>query len=76
MRLPRAVFWGHRQVESRAKGTSPCKGQLRWEQVQENQNPVTVPSCHIPSACRDLSWNAIRSIHPEAFATLRSLVKL
>ncbi|XP_032322804.1 leucine-rich repeat-containing G-protein coupled receptor 6 isoform X4 [Camelus ferus] len=24
----------------------------------------------------DLSWNAIRSIHPEAFATLRSLVKL
>ncbi|KAG5202655.1 hypothetical protein JEQ12_004045 [Ovis aries] len=24
----------------------------------------------------DLSWNTIRSIHPEAFATLRSLVKL
>uniref|UniRef100_A0ABI7XS57 Leucine rich repeat containing G protein-coupled receptor 6 n=1 Tax=Felis catus TaxID=9685 RepID=A0ABI7XS57_FELCA len=24
----------------------------------------------------DLSWNAIRSIHPEAFVTLRSLVKL
>nr|XP_019606409.1 PREDICTED: leucine-rich repeat-containing G-protein coupled receptor 6 isoform X2 [Rhinolophus sinicus] len=24
----------------------------------------------------DLSWNAIRSIHPEAFATLRSLIKL
>ncbi|XP_017652939.1 leucine-rich repeat-containing G-protein coupled receptor 6 isoform X3 [Nannospalax galili] len=24
----------------------------------------------------DLSWNAIRSIHPEAFSTLRSLVKL
>ncbi|XP_058130945.1 leucine-rich repeat-containing G-protein coupled receptor 6 isoform X2 [Dasypus novemcinctus] len=24
----------------------------------------------------DLSWNAIRSIHPDAFATLRSLVKL
>lgn len=28
------------------------------------------------SAHRDLSWNAIRSIHPEAFVTLRSLVKL
>ena len=28
------------------------------------------------SARRDLSWNAIRSIHPEAFVTLRSLVKL
>lgn len=28
------------------------------------------------SSCRDLSWNAIRSIHPEAFATLRALVKL
>lgn len=27
-------------------------------------------------AHRDLSWNAIRSIHPEAFVTLRSLVKL
>lgn len=37
---------------------------------------VTVPSCHAPSARRDLSWNAIRSIHPEAFATLRSLVRL
>lgn len=32
--------------------------------------------CHALSACRDLSWNTIRSIHPEAFATLRSLVKL
>ena len=37
---------------------------------------VTVPSCHTLSACRDLSWNTIRSIHPKAFSTLRSLVKL
>uniref|UniRef100_A0AC11C9Y9 Leucine rich repeat containing G protein-coupled receptor 6 n=1 Tax=Ovis aries TaxID=9940 RepID=A0AC11C9Y9_SHEEP len=29
-----------------------------------------------PLSHRDLSWNTIRSIHPEAFATLRSLVKL
>lgn len=28
------------------------------------------------SARRDLSWNVIRAIHPEAFSTLRSLVKL
>lgn len=46
---------------------------------QEGNNEssiVTVPFCHILSARRDLSWNAIRSIHPEAFATLRSLIKL
>lgn len=28
------------------------------------------------SVPRDLSWNAIRAIHPEAFSTLHSLVKL
>lgn len=37
---------------------------------------VTGPTCDTLSAHRDLSWNAIRSIHPEAFVTLRSLVKL
>lgn len=26
--------------------------------------------------CRDLSWNYIQFIHPEAFVTLRSLTKL
>lgn len=26
--------------------------------------------------CRDLSWNDIHFIHPDAFVTLRSLTKL
>lgn len=44
-----------------------------WEQ------PVlhgSLSSHHMLSVCRDLSWNSIRSIHPEAFSTLHSLVKL
>ena len=48
--------------------------------MQENQGgnreSSACPSSHTLSAHRDLSWNAIRSIHPEAFETLRSLVKL
>lgn len=75
----RVPFSGdHRQVGSWAGSTFPCRGSLDGGKCRRTRNPppITGPSCHTPSACRDLSWNAIRSIHPEAFATLRSLVKL
>lgn len=48
-----------------------------WHSDGEDVGPTFHhPSCHILSVCSDLSWNVIRSIHPEAFSTLHSLVKL
>lgn len=66
-RLPQEAGHGFRAAQRRGRS-----GRARL-----GTGPPRVPCPrHTLSARRDLSWNAIRSIHPEAFAALRSLVKL